>query len=208
MNYFKIPILFIVLIFLLDGCGNSNDAEKIKANDYSGYIEDASGAYMFANVLINDSVSIMKTSNVNDEDIIYTGKFNSENTSATFNNISCTQSKDNLVCDGFILTPTEINSTIDKSSLDGTYKTADSLNNIWTMDILSGVVNIYNDTNACRLTGVVDVNKLPYFDMTANGCASDGNYLGYAQLDSLYQTNDTINLVVPNFSNITNSWTK
>jgi len=211
MNYIKILFFFFLITFLFSGCGSDNNksnSEVIIKESYTGYFEDSDNKYYSATIFMNENNAILTLNDQNDEDNIYQGTFNEDETILTFDKFSCTQSQENLICDDFKLITFEPTTTILLTDLDGTYNTVDSTNNIWTMNISNETINIYNDKNNCNLMGTVIVNGFPYYELEANDCSSGETFIGYSTSETLYKIDDSIDLKVPSFNQISNIWTK
>lgn len=180
------------------------------ASIFEGYAEDKSGNPVSLQVFYNDNNPFINVKNTKDESNLLLAKISTNKLIA--GDYSCTKSNYELVCNNFSLKPTSITPISTLSTLDGTYKTTDILNNIWSLIISNGAVTITNDNNSCSITGnisISDKTTLPKFTLTSNSsCSYNGTFAGFAELDTLYKTNDTLTLIVPNLQEISTSWTK
>lgn len=225
-NILKLSLLSIVIAPFIVGCGSNapeTTTKDVYASDtqntncdkasllkgvYSGYTQDTNGNKVSLRVFAHNT-AIAQVLDFHDAQTVLKASKLTENV-VTFKGYNCQQSSANLTCNDVILKPLSLD-TITLTTLDGTYKKADSTHNIWTMKISSGNVDISNDANACRLTGRVSVvldKTVPFFDLTASCCTVNGNSKGYAQLETVSSPNDTLNLLIPNFTSISSNWTK
>jgi len=211
-NIIKLSFLSMAVTLFIVGCGSNNDDNHDSVTTltglYSGYTQDLDGNKVSLRVFANDT-AIAQVLDFNDTQTVLKASKLTKN-SVEFQGYNCQQSSENLKCNDIELEPLVLE-TITLTTLEGTYKKVDASHNIWTMTVSSDNVNISNDADTCKLTGNVSVvlnSTVPFFDLSASGCTVNGNYKGYAELDTVSSSNDTLNLLIPNFTNISSNWTK
>lgn len=214
-NIFKLSFLLMTITLFVVGCGssnnNNNDNNSVTTltGVYSGYTQDTNGDKVSFRVFANNNTAIAQVLDFNDtQTVLQASKLTEE--VVEFDGYDCQHSSDNLKCNDIVIEPLPLES-ITLATLDGTYKKVDSSHNVWTMTVSSGNVDISNDVDSCTLTGEVSVvlnSTVPFFDLTASGCTENGNYKGYAESDTVSSPDDTLNLLIPNFTNISSNWTK
>lgn len=209
MNKFTkvlLPITATALLFV--GCGGSDNNELIVQGLYSGYAEDANSNKVSLQIIASDS-SVAQVVDFNDNQSVLASSEYS-NTLIAFSGYECKQSGANLLCNGYVLEPVTLD-TLTLASLDGNYKRVDSSNTTWSMTIDSGRVSIFNDLDACTLNGTASLSldeSVPTFSLTASDCPVDGVFNGFAERTTVSTFNDTINLLIPNYTTISSNWTK
>lgn len=208
-NILKLSLLPIVIALFIVGCGsNDNNSVTTLKGVYSGYTQDTDGNKVSFRVFANDT-AIAQVLGFNDTQTVLEASTLTEN-SVEFQGYNCQKSSENLKCNGIELEPLVLE-TITLATLEGTYKKVDASHNIWTMTVSSDNVDISNDADSCKLTENVSVvlnSTVAFFNLTASGCTVNGSYKGYAELETISSSNDTLNLLIPNFTSISSNWTK
>lgn len=209
-NILQLSFFSIAITLFVVGCGsNDNNSVTTLKGAYSGYTQDTDGNKVSLRVFANNNTAIAQVLDFNDTQTVLQASTLTEEV-VKFDGYDCRQSSANLKCNDITIEPLPLK-TITLATLDGTYKKVDSSHNVWTMTVSSGNVDISNDADACILTGNVSIvldSTVPFFDLTASGCPTNGNSKGYAELDTVSSSDDTLNLLVPNFANISSNWTK
>lgn len=208
MNKFiKHFLPFAAISLVLIGC-NDNDSSKV-TGVFSGYTADSDGNQVSLRVYANGKSAISEVLDYDDNQSISKASKYTE-TSVTFNDFNCSVANKSLVCNDNVLESLAL-SAITLSSLDGTFQKVDGSQKTWTMTIASGNVTISNDTDACKLNGNVVLsleNTVPYFTLSTVGCSVTGTFKAFAEIDTVANENDTLNMLIPDFSDIASNWTK
>lgn len=220
MMKFRYTALPFIAILLFSACDSSDSSdsrgddshELSQKNVYEGYAETSNGDPLFLTVYApnNDALLMEKLDKNNDQTIIK-GSLIDHSTMA-FDGLTCAQSTDELTCNGFKL-PIKDLFEIYLDDLSGTYNAVDGANVKRELVLNNdGTFVIINTENIdCMISGNVSLElngALAAIALNADNCNSNGDFSGVAAVENLYHENDTLNIMIDGFVDITDYWVK
>lgn len=216
MIKFKYTALAFIAILLLNGCNSDDDNDNIhelsQKNVYEGYAESSNGDPLFLSVYMpNDDTLLMKKLDKNNNQTTAQGSLTDSST-ILFDNFTCIQSTSSLTCNDFEL-PIKDLPEVRLDTLAGTYSAVDDTNIKRELIVNDdGAFTITNISNIdCTISGNISLelnNTLPFITLNANNCSSNGDFRGVATVEKLYNENDTLDIIVDDFVNLTDYWVK